>query len=92
MKTCCGTEIDGSLEALTKKVKSSAERVVSSSSIAFGLLVCRFPTIIPYETNAGTFLMGGYGRGLIDLYVVDTMKLSLFRRFRFILFGPKRPN
>ena len=91
MKTCCGTEIDGSLEALTKKAKSSAERVVSSSSIAFGLLVCHFPTIIPYETNAGTFLTGGYGRGLIDLHV-DTMKLSLFCRFRFILFGPKRPN
>ena len=74
MTTSCGTEIDGSLAALTKKAKSSAERVLSSSSIAFGLLVCRFPTIVPYETNAGTFLTGGYGRGLIDLHV-DTMEL-----------------
>ena len=48
-------------------------------------------TNVPYETNAGTFLTGGYGRGLIDLHV-DTMKLILFRHFRRILFGPKRPK
>ena len=65
--------------------------VLSSSSIAFGLLVCRFPSIISYGTNAGTFLMGGYGGGLIDLHM-DTMKLSLFCHFSFILFGPKRAN
>ena len=57
----------------------------------FGLLVCRFPSIISCETNAGTFWMRGYGGGLIDLHV-STMKLSLICHFKFILFRPKQAN
>ena len=91
MNTCFGTDSDGSLVVLSNNAKSSMERVVSLSSIAFGLLVCRFPSIISCEPNAGTFLMGGYGGGLIDLHM-STMKLSLICHFKFILFHPKQAN
>ena len=79
------------LVVLVDNAKSSAERVVLSSSVAFSLLVCRFPSIISCETNAGTFLTGGYGGGLIDLHM-SMMKLSLIFHFKFILFHPKQAN